>query len=239
MTLFAENVAETYSSFEIEGTSSIAFRVIPNLISKYVRGNATLDFGCGSGRSTRFLNSLGMNVIGVDKCSYFLQKAIKTFDGQRYELIKNNKIPFANNHFNFIFSSFVFLMIKSRREMKLLCKELNRVLKKDGICIIITGSEHMHCPDKQWVSYETNFPENFKMSRGSPVKLKIKSVNTVFQDYNWFDEDYKLALENSGFKILETISPYPLDNKKNDWLSETTYSPFLIYVAKKIAKGES
>ncbi|MEE8632751.1 MAG: class I SAM-dependent methyltransferase, partial [Candidatus Bathyarchaeia archaeon] len=50
--------AEAYSKLEFPGTYYLAYRDLPKIISDHVKGREALDFGCGTGRSTRFLKRL-------------------------------------------------------------------------------------------------------------------------------------------------------------------------------------
>ncbi len=58
--------AAAYARLEFPGTYYLAFRDLPPIIAEHVRGRTALDFGCGAGRSTRFLKGLGFDAIGVD-----------------------------------------------------------------------------------------------------------------------------------------------------------------------------
>ena len=58
--------ASAYAELEFPGTYYLAFRDLPALIERYVPGGRALDFGCGAGRSSRFLQGLGFTVLGVD-----------------------------------------------------------------------------------------------------------------------------------------------------------------------------
>ena len=49
--------SESYAKLEFPGTYYLAYRDIPGIISKHVKGKNALDFGCGTGRSTRFLKN--------------------------------------------------------------------------------------------------------------------------------------------------------------------------------------
>jgi trans-aconitate methyltransferase len=48
--------AESYSKLEFPNTYYLAYRDLPKIITAHVKGKCAIDFGCGTGRSTRFLN---------------------------------------------------------------------------------------------------------------------------------------------------------------------------------------
>ena len=54
-----EERSRAYATLEFPGTYYLAFRDLPALIRRYNHGRRALDFGCGTGRSTRFLRNLG------------------------------------------------------------------------------------------------------------------------------------------------------------------------------------
>ena len=56
--------ADAYNELELGGTYDLVFRNLPGLLEKHVRGTRALDFGCGTGRSTRFLQRLGYTTTG-------------------------------------------------------------------------------------------------------------------------------------------------------------------------------
>ena len=58
--------AAAYAQLEFPGTYYLAYRDLPEIIGHHINGRKALDFGCGTGRSTRFLKELGFDVIGVD-----------------------------------------------------------------------------------------------------------------------------------------------------------------------------
>jgi SAM-dependent methyltransferase len=58
--------AQAYATLEFKNTYHLAYRDIPAILGEHVRGRKSLDFGCGTGRSTRFLRQLGFEVTGVD-----------------------------------------------------------------------------------------------------------------------------------------------------------------------------
>src|SRR5271169_6802885 len=58
--------AGAYATLEFANTYYLAYRDLPAIISEHVTGKRVLDFGCGTGRSSRFLRKLGFSVTGVD-----------------------------------------------------------------------------------------------------------------------------------------------------------------------------
>ena len=177
---YSKENAHKYAQFGIEGTSWLAFRDTPEFIKKYVKGKKTLDLGCGAGRSTRFLQSLGLDVIGTDISSEYLDQANSLDCNSHYVLMKKGMIPCVDNTYDFVFSSFVLLMEPSKKDLTNTLKEVNRVLKQDGIFIAVTGSEEMHSVDKHWISYETDFSENKNPKSGDRLRLFIKGAEASF-----------------------------------------------------------
>jgi SAM-dependent methyltransferase len=58
--------AGAYSQLEFPGTYYLAFRDIPEILTSYIDGTTALDFGCGTGRSTRFLTDHGFDVVAAN-----------------------------------------------------------------------------------------------------------------------------------------------------------------------------
>jgi ubiquinone/menaquinone biosynthesis C-methylase UbiE len=101
-----QTFASEYASLGIEGTQYLAFRDVPKLIQKHVSGTHALDYGCGAGRSTRLLKSLGLDTVGVDVSNDMLQQARLKDTKGLYRNIKSGELPFDNESFDLVFSSF-------------------------------------------------------------------------------------------------------------------------------------
>ena len=224
---------QRYGNCEIKGTSSLPFRELPSLVQRYVRGSVAIDFGCGAGRSSRFLKSLGLDVVGVDESPEIFEEAKIKEPAGEYVLIERNQTGFEDGRFDFLFSSFVLYMLPSKGAVLDLLCECHRVLRFGGVAIFVTGSEALHSPEYQWVSYNNDFPENRDLRSGGPVRLELKEAGAVFQDYQWTDHDNREMFSESGFEILETVAPLGRDDEGGEWLSEMRTAPFLMYVLRK------
>jgi SAM-dependent methyltransferase len=82
-----ERRADSYAELGFPGTYYLAYRDLPEIIERHVHGRRALDFGCGTGRSTRFLRDLGFDVIGVDISENMLEIAKELDPEGDYRLV--------------------------------------------------------------------------------------------------------------------------------------------------------
>ena len=79
--------ADAYAALGFPGTYFLAYRDLPEIISWYVIGDKAVDIGCGTGRSTRFLQRLGFDAVGVDIATKMIEKARHIDPDGDYRLI--------------------------------------------------------------------------------------------------------------------------------------------------------
>ncbi|MCB0330749.1 MAG: hypothetical protein KDD70_13840, partial [Bdellovibrionales bacterium] len=60
------DTAKGYADLGIEKTFYLAYREVERIIRDNSLSGLAVDVGCGGGRSTRFLQDLGFNCVGVD-----------------------------------------------------------------------------------------------------------------------------------------------------------------------------
>ena len=92
--------SELYSNLEIRDTVYLAYRDLPYLLNKHTNGKKALDFGCGAGRSTRFLKELGYKVEGVDTSIEMILQARKIEPSISYKHLNNGLIDFPVCHYD-------------------------------------------------------------------------------------------------------------------------------------------
>ena len=225
-----EKFAKAYANLEIADTFYLAYRDIPELLKKYATGKKALDYGCGGGRSTRFLKKLGFETIGVDISKDMIRESKTRDPNGEYQQIKSGELPFKNSTFDLILSAIVFLEIPSKEEIILVSKEMKRVLKREGIIIIVTGTPESYTNDS--ASFICDLPENKKLKSGDKAKVLFRGTNIVFYDYVWFDNDYRKAFKSAGVKLVETLKPMPKGNEPYPW-SNTKKPHWVIYILKR------
>lgn len=227
-----ELISKEYALSDNEGTAYLAFKYIPLLIQQFSSGNYALDYGCGSGNSTRYLESIGLNVEGVDISNEMLEEAKSQGTNIPYKLIESAKLPYKDTIFDVVFSSFVLFEVSSKTELVKILDEIYRVLNHDGLFIFITGSEFLY--SHNWLSLDVNFEENTNLESGQIAKVLLKDVDLVVYDYFWTDSDYEEVIRQTGFNKLLTLFPLGENKDGYDWKDEKKFPPYAIYVLKKV-----
>lgn len=208
----------------------LAYKNIPKYIRKFVNGKRALDFGCGTGASAAFLYKLGFDILGVDISLNMIEKARENAPHIAFLSLENVK---PESDFDLVFSSFVLFEIGSKENITEYLKTASSFLKKEGIFIAITGSEHLYSLNRNWMTFDANFPENQSLKSGDIAKLLLKCASLEFYDYFWKESDYQACFEEADFQILEIHHPLGLLEEGYEWQDELSFSPFLIFIAKK------
>eukprot|EP01089_Gocevia_fonbrunei_P019912 TRINITY_DN71_c0_g1_i1.p1 TRINITY_DN71_c0_g1~~TRINITY_DN71_c0_g1_i1.p1 ORF type:complete len:242 (-),score=42.87 TRINITY_DN71_c0_g1_i1:21-746(-) len=230
----SDAVAAAYHHTKEVALRYIAFRDVPDLFSKHLKGKTALDFGCGTGLSTQFLLKQGLSVTGVDISQEMLKQASADCSSVEFKVVEGGKIPIGDSSVDLVFSSFVFFEIANSSEGIAYLNEANRVLKDDGIVMLIVASEDVTTRD--WSSVKNDFPDNVGKKAGEKARFLIPELQLEFVDYLWDNKDYVHCLNASGFEILETHGPLGKENEGYVWKSEKEHPIFLIYVARKARK---
>lgn len=229
--------AETYAKLEFPGTYYLAYRDLPKIIGERVSGRKALDFGCGTGRSTRFLKALGFEAIGVDISAEMLAIAREMDPPGDYALnTASGFVEFADESFDLILSAFTFDNIPTRERKVQIFRNLRRVLQPDGKIVNLVSSPDIYL--HEWTSFSTkDFPENQNARSGDPVKIIITATADPrpVVDIVWSDEAYRDVYAEAGLKVALMHKPLAREDEPYPWVNETRIAPWVIYALKKAA----
>lgn len=224
--------AEAYSALEFPGTYHLAYRDLPAIFEKHVTGHSALDFGCGAGRSTRFLKQVGFDARGVDISHSMIQMAKKIDPLGSYQLINDGDFSsFSHASLDLIFSGFAFDNIPDVLNRNRLLNNLRRLLKNDGRVVLLDSTPEMYT--HEWASFTTkDFPENRLAKSGDKVRIVMKDVvdSRPIEDLLWFQEDYLELFIRSGLELLASYRPLGTSDDPYVWVTEASISPWVIYV---------
>ena len=139
-----------HSDAEIEKVTNIQKENIFPFLRQELSGNekVILDLGCGPGRFTHDLAEIIRGkAIGVDPIKYFLDIAPKK-NNVEYRLMKKGILPITDKSIDVVWICLVLGGIIKKRVLNKMVSEVNRVLKPDGIIMLIESTTDK--PDGQY-----------------------------------------------------------------------------------------
>jgi 2-polyprenyl-3-methyl-5-hydroxy-6-metoxy-1,4-benzoquinol methylase len=143
-----------------------------------------LDFGCGTGASTRILAEAGHDVLGVEASESGLRVAAAHPTTARFQLIDSEaSLPFEAGAFDVCFCTEV---IEHLLDVAGFVREVYRVLAKDGLFVITTP---YHGWIKNLLVISMNFDVHF-----DPVGEHIRFFSR---------RSLEQCLTNAGFEIMQ------------------------------------
>ncbi len=226
--------AASYAKLEFPGTYYLAYRDLPALIGEHVKGSKAVDFGCGTGRSTRFLRRLGLKPIGIDIAANMVKKARELDPAGDYRLIEDGDLSACEAYaYDLVLSVFTFDNIPTMgRKVKILT-ELRKLLNQEGRIVNLVSSPEIYT--HEWASFTTrDFPENAAARSGDKVRIVMTDVEDTrpVEDIVWSDEDYREAFTRAGLEVVTTHKPLGKPDEAYSWVSEAHTAPWVIYVLK-------
>ena len=212
-------VADAYSKLEFPGTYYLAYRDLPAIIDKHARRGSALDFGCGTGRSTRFLRDIGFETVGVDISEQMVQRASELDEEGEYLVIGDGDLKqLGTRKFDVVLSVFTFDNIPTMEKKTKCLQSLNQVLKDSGCIVNLVSSQEIYV--YEWASFSTkDYPENLHATNGDTVRIRMLDVDDrrPVEDVLWTDKAYHEAY---GFANL-----LPIEGPFDLWGTNRNLSP--------------
>lgn len=226
--------ARSYAALEWGGTYHLVRRDLPEILRRHVTGRRTLDFGCGTGRSTRLLRSCGYEVKGVDIAPAMIRAARRIDAEGDYTLLAPGDLGrFAEESFDLILAAFPFDNIQAGEKADRL-RELGRLLAAQGCLVNVVSSPEIYI--REWASFSTrDYPENRRARDGDIVRI----VTTQFdhgrpaEDVLCTDQAYCDLYGRAGLEVAAEYRPLARGDEGVPWVSETTVAPWVIYVLRR------
>src|SRR6516162_1747384 len=230
-----EERVRAYATLEFPGTYYLAFRDLPGVIRRHNHGSRALDFGCGTGRSARFLRNLGLHVVGADVSQAMLDHARALDPSGEYRLIRDSiASEFAPGSFDIILAAFTFDNMPTETKAEVL-SALRILLAPSGCLLLVVSAPEIYI--YEWASFSTrDFSENRHASDGDPVRIIMLDVpdRRPVEDVFCTDAHYRRLFESAWMKVLDVQKPLATGTETTRWISETTTAPWTIYVLRPV-----
>lgn len=226
---YSRENAKIYSELGVIGTTyEVSFNEMARLLGD-LRGKTVLDYGTGTGRSARLLQTLGAHkVIGVDHDQNMINQAtLNGTTGIEFHQIKDDTIPLPDNSIDVAISAHVFVEMKTMQEMQKATNEIFRVLKPSGTVVVISTSPTSVGHD--YVSYQYKKREN--LHSGDSITCIVKGEKPFeIDDTYWTEKDYRSVLEQANLRKIKISYPVATGS---GWLEETKVAPDVVLKATK------
>ena len=226
------NRAASYAAIGFPGTYYLAFRDLPGLLDAHITGRRAIDFGCGAGRSTRFLGRHGFVAAGIDISDAMLHHARRIDAAGRYVLVADGgPLPLRPASFDLILSAFAFDNIPGEAHRAGILRELASLLAPGGRIVLLVSAPELYV--REWASFSTGeFPGNRHARSGESVWIVMKDGpdRRPIHDLVWHDDAYRRQFETAGLVPVTTHRPLGTEDEPFEWVNETKVSPWTIYV---------
>jgi SAM-dependent methyltransferase len=223
-----------YATLEFANTYYLAYRDLPAIISQQVTGTKALDFGCGTGRSTRFLQKLGFTVAGVDISADMLQIARATDPSGDYRLVPGDNFEKLElGAFDLVLSAFTFDNIPGERKTTIF-RDLGKLLTPNGTIVSVVSAPEIYT--HEWASFTTkDFPENATARSGDAVRIVVTDHQDrrPVEDILWTDESYGAVYREASLEAIQVLRPLAKGDEPYSWVNETKIAPWVIYVLRR------
>jgi ubiquinone/menaquinone biosynthesis C-methylase UbiE len=226
--------ASAYATLEFANTYYLAFRDLPEILSAHVTDRRALDFGCGTGRSTRFLRKLGFDVTGVDISEDMLRIARTTDPSGDYRLVPGDNLnQFAAGSFDLVLCAFPFDNVPGEMKARIF-RDLRRLLAPTGTIVNLVSSPEIY--KHEWVSFTTReFPENTVARSGDIVRIVTTDHHDrrPVEDILCTDEAHRAVYREAGLEVVRVFEPLAKGGEPYSWVSETKIAPWVIYLLRR------
>ena len=229
--------AAAYATLEFKNTYHLAYRDIPAILGAHVLCRKSMDFGCGTGRSTRFLRQLGFEVTGVDIAEDMIRKARELDPSGDYRQIPGDDVPgdglssFPSETYDLVLAAFTFDNIAGRDNKVRILRDLGRLLNREGKLVLIVSRPEIYT--HEWASFSTrDFPENQAAKSGDKVRIIVTdhADSRPVEDILWTDEAYREVFEEARLRLLVKYEPLARGDEPYSWVSELQIAPWAVYV---------
>lgn len=198
----------------------------------------TLEIGCGEGRVSRELKTLGYHVTAADTVAELVEAARQKDSAHEYAVADVRSLPFEDASFDLVMAYNVLMDVE---DVPASMREIRRVLRPHGQLFISIvhpfrdrGNFASAAPDAPFVLKGTYFGRQ----RFEGVEER-DGLRMHFAGWSQPLEAYMNALEEAGLAITSIREPIPNHSKGQEHLQQWARVPLFLWLkARPIGLGE-
>jgi ubiquinone/menaquinone biosynthesis C-methylase UbiE len=179
------------------------------IIYNYLReGHKILDIGCGFGKISLELASLGYSVTGIDinaEAVRLAEAAAKNLDpdkkiggGAEFKIGNASVLPFRNSSFDITVMQAFLTTVADLQERVRIIQEAFRILKPGGYLYIVEFGQNWHLK-----LYRKRYLQDFSVTKeeGSFLARNPETGEVEFIAHHFTEKELVLLLVDCGFEI--------------------------------------
>lgn len=242
---YSEESAALYSGIDFsEGNFWLIYHHAELAIRKWLTPSGlasarALDWGCGAGRSTRWLRTqLGIQEVhGADVCKEMLVQARAVDQGGTYVHADAGQCPFADESYDLVLSMVVVIELSTRAALHAYAAEAYRLLRPGGYVVAVSATEESHDPANEFLSFryiimDPADPHNCRLKSGDKV-VNRNNCGLCMDDYYWTRDDIVDSFQTHGFLLSEMCKTLGVENSPFEWRDEMRVATDYVFVFQK------
>ena len=193
----------------------------------YGAGRA-LEIGCGEGRVSRELKTLGFQVTATDAVAELVEAARLADSGENYTVADAKNLPFSDGRFDLVVAYNVLMDVE---DVPVTVREIRRVMKPDATLFISLvhpfrdrGRFIDSDPDAPFIVSGTYYGRERFEGEETRAGLRMQ-----FAGWSQPLENYVAALEGAGLAIASLREPVP-DYTAEGYLQQSARIPLFLWL---------
>lgn len=205
------DTAQDYADIGPQGHLEVVAPLVEELVRSANRPRA-LDFGCGPGRLTRVLASVGAReVVAVDENPEMVAAAHASIAGEPSEVSERVRLHEGDENllpelgdFDVVVCSLVLMMSATRERLTEVCERLRSVIRPGGTLLAVVT--HPCFRGRDYATFRYELPPDYDYwSSGQPYRAVLTPDDdreVAITDVHWTVEDYVTALVGGDVTLV-------------------------------------
>ncbi len=242
-----DNIASWYDAYLDGGDTYQAKVIAPHLLRTLAitKGESVLDLACGQGYFSGMVHELGAKVTGIDLSKKLIALAQQKEKAISYSVAPAHDTKLKKDSFDKVFTVLAFENIKNIDEVLV---EIQRVLKKDGIFVLVLLHPAFRIPQYSDWGFDTKKEVQYRRTdkylseikidiQLAPHKGKERTTSTTFhRPLQW----YMKLFRKHGFVTVgmeEWISHKKSQEGPRQKAEDTARKEFPMFLALELKKA--
>ena len=204
---------ENNDYYEIFSIAEDGENKVGSYLEDICKDKIVLDAGCGTGKFLNILEEKSKKYIGIDLSDKQLEKAKSKSKKETSEFICSNlsNINLENNQIDLIICSWVLGTIIDIDERNICLSELKRLLKPNGIIILVENDENSEFEEIRNRTKDTRTRDYNNWILSNQFNIE-KQINTYF-NFNSYEEAMNSFEVIYGKEIANKIKSEKIEHK--------------------------